>query len=329
MAAMTVAEFVTLDRRRGWARIRAIVACLLGVLIFALSAAALVMIVIAGFARAWSWFTDKSITDAPVWAWAPGGAGALAALAVYVSFVGAFWYFWRGAGAQVLEEIHAVRLNPQAYPQLVNVVEAVSIGIGRMPPELFITDDPTPNALSLRAGKGRALCVTSGCMTIPRDEVEAMCAHELGHLWARDAHWVTSGMVALERARRFGSSIMGLGALLIALVVAVAYYTEIVLWSTGVVALLLIGLGIVATSTLRRLERSVRCHADEIADVVAVRLARNPRSLGSLCTRLAHNPDRVSPVGWRSELLWFEAVETGDAAGDPYRRSHAELLNRR
>ena len=116
MAAMTAAQLVTLDRRRGWARIRAIVAWLLGVLIFALSAAGLVMIILAGFARAWSWFTDESITDAPVRSWAPGGAGWSRHSPVYVSFVGAFWYFWRGAGAQVLDETRAVPLNPQAYP---------------------------------------------------------------------------------------------------------------------------------------------------------------------------------------------------------------------
>ncbi len=328
---MTAAEHVTLDRRRGWARIRAAVACLLGVLIFALSAAALVMIVVAAFARAWSWVTGSSITEAPVWAWAPGGAGALAALAVYISFVGAFWYFWRGAGAHVLREIHAVPLDPRAYPQLANVVEALSIGIGRIPPVLFITDDPTPNTLSLRSGRGRALCVTTGCMSITRDEVEAMCAHELGHLWARDAHWVTSGMVALARARRFGGMIIGLGSLLFTLVIGVAYYVEIVLWSTAIVAGALVGLGLVAKMTLRRLEMSVRRHADEIADVVAIELARNPQSLGAVCARLAANPDRVTPVGWRSELLWFEAVECAEEAGDvgaANRRSHAELMNR-
>ena len=323
-------EWKALESRRGWARIRAAVACLLGVLIFALSAAALVMIVIAGFARAWSWFTGDSITDAPVWAWAPGGAGALAAIAVYISFVGAFWYFWRGASRQVLHEIHAVPLDPRAYPQMANVVEALSIGIGRIPPMIYITDDPAPNALSLRAGKGRVLCVTTGCMTIPRDEVEAMCAHELGHLWAADAHWVTSGMVALARARRFGGMIIAIGTLLFSLVVGVAYYTDIVLWSTGIVSALLIGLGLVASMTLRRLELSVRRHADEIADVVAVKLARNPQSLGALCARLAANPARVSPVGWRSELLWFEAVEVVDSGGPDAanRRSYDELMSR-
>ena len=107
-------------------------------------------------------------------------------------------------------------------------------------------------------------------------------------------------------------------------------YGEVVLWSTGLVALLLLGLGWVAKTTLRTLERGVRGHADEIADVLAVRLAKNPQSLGSVCARLAANPDRVSPVGWRSELMWFEAVEPiapmPSGANEAVRQAYAAQL---
>lgn len=342
----TVAH-VGLDRRRGWARVRAMVACLTGVAVFALSAAGLVMILFAAAARTWSFFTDQSITESPVWRWAPGGAGVLGALAIVVSLGGAFWYFWRGASRQVLAEVAAMPLDRQRFPGFFNVVEALSIGVGKPMPDLYLTDDPVPNVMSLRSVRRRALVLTTGCASLPCDEVEAMCAHEIGHLWAQDAHWVTSGMVALARARRFGGFIVGLGSMLFVVVGAVAYYGDVVLWSTGLVALGLLGLGIVSKTTLRRLEVSVRHHADEIADVVAVQLAKNPQSLGSVCARLAANPNRVSPVGWRSELLWFESVEPVElvpsaaaqqnealrqanaAAIDAVnQRSHAELIER-
>jgi Zn-dependent protease with chaperone function len=304
--------FVSLGQRRGWARVRAVVACLTGVAVFALSAAGLVMIVIAALARIWSFFTKRSIVDAPVWSWAPGGAGALGVLAVVISFLGAFWYFWRGASSQVLTEVAAVPMDRTHFVQFANVVEALSIGIGKPMPDIYITDDAVPNTLSLRSNRRRILVVTTGCASVTRDEFEAMAAHELGHLWAQDAHWVTSGMVALARARRFGALIISLGGALFALVAALAYYGDAILWSTGVIALLLLSLGWIAKTVLRRLEFGVRGHADEIADVVAITLAKNPQSLGAVCVRLAANPDRVSPAGWRSELLWFEAVEAVD-----------------
>ncbi|MEO6125879.1 MAG: M48 family metalloprotease [Ilumatobacteraceae bacterium] len=304
---------VALDRRRGWARIRAMMACFTGVAVFALSAAGLVMIAFAAAARMWSFFTHKSITDSPVWKWAPGGAGVLAVVAVVVSFGGAFWYFWRGASRQVLAEVAAVPMDRNLFPGFFNIVEALSIGVGRQMPTMYITNDPVPNAMSLRSNRGPSLVITTGCATLPRDEVEAMCAHEIGHLCALDSRWVTSGMVALARARRFGGLIVTLATLLFVLVGALAYYGDVVLWSTGLVALLLFGLGVVSKTMLRRLELSVRRHADEIADVVAVKLAKNPSSLGMVCQRLAANPARVSPAGWRSELLWFEAVESVDS----------------
>lgn len=302
-------ERVTLQRRRGWARVEAAVACLIGVTVFALTAAALVMIVIGAIARTWSWLTNEDYFDVPVWSVAPGGAIALAGLTVVVSFGGAFWHFWRGSETRVLREIGAAPLNPERAAVVYNVVEALSIGLGVQPPRLWVCDDPVPNAISARSSRSWSLCVTSGCEALPRDELEALCAHELAHLSAADAHWVSSGMVALARARRFGSRVLGLGIVLIVLVGLVAHYVDIFLWSTGLVAVLLIVLGTLSHSVLRKLELSVRHHADEIADVVAIKLARNPSSLGSLCARLAANAGRVRRTGWRSELLWFEAVE--------------------
>jgi Zn-dependent protease with chaperone function len=323
-----------LDNRRGWARLRALVACLIGVLIFALSAAAFVMIGFAAVARMWSWITGTSFLDAPVWSWAPGGAAALGATAVIVSFLGAFWYFWRGASPQVLKEVSALPLDLTTAPAVANVVEALSIGIGRSPPRLYVTDDPAPNALSLRSRRSRILVVTSGCSVLTRDELEALCAHELGHLWANDAHWVTSGMVALARARRFGSRILAIGIVLFVMVAGVAHYADIILWSAGLVAIALVALGWASKSSLRSLEFSVRRNADAIADVAAIRLAKNPASLGAVCVRLAGTPARVSPVGWRSELMWFEAVESvksddgEDGVVSANQRSHRELLDR-
>lgn len=312
-----------LDRRRGIARIRAIIACLVGVVIFGMSAAALVMIVLAAAARFWSWLSGSGFAESPVWSWAPGGAGALAAFAVVVSVAGTFWYFWWGASPQVLREVAARPIDDSTPNIVANVVEELSIGVGRRPPTIYVTDDPVPNALSLRSRRRRALVVTTACAELPRDELEAMCAHEFGHLWADDAHWVTSGMVALARARRFGSAIQVVGVFLIAVVIGIAYYADIYLWSAGVTALALIVLGFVSTHSLRTLECRIRGDGDEIADVAAIQLARHPQSLGAVCARLAANPAVVAPVGWRSELMWFEATVGADELVERAVRAYA------
>jgi Zn-dependent protease with chaperone function len=302
-------EHVALGRRRGWARIEAVVACLAGIAIFALTAAALFLIGVVAVARAWSWATSSDLLDLPIWDLAPGGAGAFGAGAVVISFAGAFWYFWRGAEPQILAEIGARPLAEAGAEQVHNVVEALSIGLGVSPPRVYFCDDPVPNAVSARSRRSRSLCLTTGCASLSRDELEALCAHELAHLQARDAQWVTAGLVALARARRFGSRVWALGLALFVVVGAAYHYLDLVLGSTALIAVALVALGTLSRSVLRRLELAVRHHADEIADVAAIQLARNPQSLGVLCARLAENEGRVRHAGWRSELLWFEAVE--------------------
>lgn len=320
-----------LDRRRGWARVEAALACIVGVGIFAVTAAALVLLVLAGMARFWSWATKGSFTDSPVWSWAPGGVAAIAVAAVVVSFLGAFWYFWWGASPQVLAEVEA-RPVAEGYEVLRNVVEALSIGIGKPAPELYMADDPVPNALSLRSRKRRILVITSGCSELGRDQLEAMCAHELGHLWATDAHWVTSGMVALARAGRLGTLLSWIGTVVVLGVMYVAYEGHSLLWATGLFGLGLLVLGGLSKFLLRKLELGVRRRADEIADVAAVMLAKNPESLGSVCARLAAIDDRVGRTGWRSELMWFELVEVSDPGDGEVSglnaRSRRELVDR-
>ena len=212
-----------------------------------------------------------------------------------------------------------------------NLLEELSIGLGRPIPELWVTKDEIPNALSMRSSKRRVVCTTSGVSSLSRDELEAMLAHELGHVWALDAHWVASGMVALARGRRAGLILLTSGAVMLVLLLA-GWRSVGILWSTSLFAVALMVLGAISVSLLRRLEMNMRRNADVIADVAAVKLARNPGSLAALCARLAENDGEVVSAGWRSELMWFEMVEAADLAGDKdpdaKMRTRRELVER-
>ena len=228
---------MVLDRRRGWARVRALVACLVGVTIFALSAASVRHDRFRRRSPPVELGHGTSILDAPVWSWAPGGAGALGAAAVVVSFVGAFWYFWRGASPQVLKEVDARPLDPATAPEVVNVVEALSIGIGESAPALYVTQDPAPNALSLRSRRSpdhrRDERVRRVDPRRARGVVRPRTRPSVGRttLTGSRRGWSPSpALVASVRA------IMALGVVLFVIVAGIAHYTDIVLWSTGVVS---------------------------------------------------------------------------------------------
>ena len=59
--------------------------------------------------------------------------------------------------------------------------------LGRPVPELWVTKDQVPNALSMRSSSRRVVCTTSGVALLSCDRLEATPAHELGHVWAQDA----------------------------------------------------------------------------------------------------------------------------------------------
>lgn len=77
---------IELDQRRGWARIRAVVVCLTGIAVIALSTAVLALIVLGGIARFWTWLRNRSIEDAGVWEVAGETMFASAVLAIVISF---------------------------------------------------------------------------------------------------------------------------------------------------------------------------------------------------------------------------------------------------
>ena len=178
----------------------------------------------------------------------------------------------------------------------------------------------------MRSSSRRVVCTTSGVASVSRDRLEAMLAHELGHVWARDAHWVGSGMVALARARRAGLILLTTGAVMLVLLLG-GWRSFGIAIGPSLFAIALMLLGAACTSVLRRLEMSMRRNADVIADAAAVQLARNPGSLADLCARLAEIDDDAVSAGWRSELMWFAMVEAADLAGD--KDPEAKLRTRR
>ena len=326
---------VELDHRRGWARMRAVVVCLTGIGVMSLSVAGLALILLAGIARFWTWLRRRDIDQAGIWEIATETAITSGVLAVVVCFAIFFWWFWTGSVDAVLTEIDAIRVEDdetESQRRTRNLLEELSIGLGRPVPELWVTRDETPNALSIRSSKRRIVCTTTGVEMLSRDELEAMLAHELGHVWALDAHWVGSGMVALARGRRAGLVLATVGSVMFFMLVMSAWNGAGIFWSSILFSFALFVLGLVCTPLLRRLELGMRHHADEIADVAAIKLARNPGSLASLCARLAEDERTVAAAAWRSELMWFEMVEAEDLIGevDPEAkvRTRRELVTR-
>ncbi|KUF05723.1 MAG: M48 family metalloprotease [Leucobacter sp.] len=145
------------------------------------------------------------------------------------------------AGKQAVSMSGAVQIGPNDNPRLYRVVENLAITTGMPMPEVYIVQDPAPNAFATGRDPEHAIvAATTGLLDIMTDaELEGVMAHELGHVRNYDIRvsmivyglTVAVGMIAdmLMRMAFFGRNnsnnnpavmIFGLVAMLVAPLVA-------------------------------------------------------------------------------------------------------------
>jgi heat shock protein HtpX len=113
-------------------------------------------------------------------------AGAFLALVVWLILLAVSYY----SGDKIfLTMSGAHKIGHNDFPELYNVVEEMKIASG-MPkmPDIYIIDDPTPNAFATgRSPESASVAVTSGLLTrLNRDELQGVIAHEMSHVVNRD-----------------------------------------------------------------------------------------------------------------------------------------------
>jgi heat shock protein HtpX len=206
------------------------------------------------------------------------GAGigaALAGLAVLYALSS-------GAGL-VLRVSGAKPADPQQYHQLHDLVEALALGDGIPKPEVYVIDDPSPNAFATGISPDRAaITFTSGLLQMMnREELEGVTSHEMSHIKNHDI-----------RLLLIVGTLIGLAALLASVLWRTAFFTgrgrdgaqiAVVMFIAG--ALLAI-VGFIF-GPLIRLALSRR--RESLADVSGVELTRNPAGLLSALKKLAQN----------------------------------------
>ncbi|GAA1322268.1 M48 family metalloprotease [Leucobacter albus] len=144
------------------------------------------------------------------------------------------------AGKQAVSMSGAVKISQADNPRLYRVVENLAITTGMPMPEVYIVNDPAPNAFATGRDPEHAIvAATTGLLDIMTDsELEGVMAHELGHVRNYDIRvsmivyglTVAVGMIAdmLMRMAFFGRNnnnnpaimIFGLVAMLVAPLVA-------------------------------------------------------------------------------------------------------------
>lgn len=120
---------------------------------------------------------------------------------------------WFANGKMIASWTGARQVTKEEYPELVRAVENASIAAGlEQTPEVRIVDDPCPNAFAAGGSpKTSYVAATTGLLAMMnKRELEAVIAHEIGHVRNRDVRLmslaaVLVGVIALvaDLALRF------------------------------------------------------------------------------------------------------------------------------
>jgi heat shock protein HtpX len=102
--------------------------------------------------------------------------------------VGGVVYSLNAGAGLVLRVSGAVPADPVQYRQLHDLVEALAIGDGIPKPDVYVIDDPSPNAFATGVSPDKAaITFTTGLLAIMnREELEGVVGHEMSHIKNHD-----------------------------------------------------------------------------------------------------------------------------------------------
>jgi len=189
------------------------------------------------------------------------------------------------AGTRLVLTVSGARPADQTqYRQLHDIVEALAIGDGLPKPQVYVIDDPSPNAFATGISPDKAaITATTGLLAMMnREELEGVIGHEMSHIKNYDVRLIL-----------IVSTLIGMAGLLASIIWRSAFYarprgkdSEQVMALIFVAGLLL---GVVAFVVGPLIRLALSRGRESLADVSCVDLTRNPAGLISALRKLESN----------------------------------------
>ena len=221
--------------------------------------------------------------------------------------------FWN-ADKIVLRMHNAKEMTAADCPKLVGIVRSLSQRAGLPMPRVYIIDSPHPNAFATgRNPANAAVAATTGLLAIlEREEVEAVIAHELGHIRNHDTLIMTMTATiagAISMLANFGF-----------------------FFNNGARAnpLAMIASLLLAPFAAMLVQMAISRTREYGADRAAAEICGNPRALASALAKLHHAAPRIpNPVAQRNPAAAALYIVPGASGGrDRLFSTHPDTGNR-
>ncbi len=182
----------------------------------------------------------------------------------------------------VLQSAGARPADPVRDAQLINLVEALAIGVGLPTPSVHIIDDPSPNAFATGTSPGNAaITVTTGLLRMMnREELEGVLAHEMSHIRNYDVRLI---LVV--------STLVGLAGVLASIAFRTLFWTgrgrgRDAQQAMIIVVVVAVALSVFAAVLGPLVKLALSRRREFLADASGVELTRNPAGLLSALKKL-------------------------------------------
>jgi heat shock protein HtpX len=205
----------------------------------------------------------------------------------------------------VLAASGAKEVSLEMAPQLMNVVQEMSLAAGTPMPHVYIIEDTAPNAFATgRDPEHASVAITTGLLQkLDREELQGVIGHELSHV------------------RNFDIRFALLVAVLVGSIALLAdFFLRFTFWGGGrrgggdrdrgggliaLVYILAIVLAVLAPIIARFVQLAVSRQREYLADASSVELTRNPRGLEQALAKIAGDREVLEVANRATQHLYF------------------------
>jgi heat shock protein HtpX len=195
---------------------------------------------------------------------------------------------------------------PDAYGQLLNVVEEMRLAGGLPPPRVWVIDDTAPNAFATgRDPKHASVAVTTGLLQkLDREQLQGVIGHEMSHIGNLDIRFT-----------------LLVGTLVGAIALLADWFLRFTYWGGGrrsssdsdrggggamaLIMVLALVLAVVAPLIGRLVQAAVSRSRESLADSTAVELTRNPVGLARALRTISDDPEVLEVANRATQHLYI------------------------